>query len=64
MREDGTFVQAAFGRHLMFSLNLRQDVDLIPGNYIIMIDPIWDISTHLHEDFKNILIDIYAPLQV
>ena len=53
MKDNGTFIQAALGSHLMFSLNLRPDIDLMPGNYIILIDPIWNDSANLHKDFKK-----------
>ena len=64
MREDGTFIKATYGSHFMFSLNLHEDKDiseLMPGNYIVMIDPNWNESARLVKDFKNVLVDIYAP---
>ena len=33
----------------------------MPGNYIVMIDPNWNESARLVKDFKNVLVDIYAP---
>jgi hypothetical protein len=42
MKEDGKFVQAVFGGSFNFSLELNMNVVLQPGNYVFMIDPIWN----------------------
>ena len=44
----------------MYSL-LNKKVDLKQGSYIFMIDPIWDPSADLTEDYKEVLVDVYAP---
>lgn len=62
MKEGGTFIQATFGSHFMFSLNLKDDVVITAGTYIMMIDPIWDKSISFDKDYRNVLIDIYAPV--
>ena len=61
MKEPGRFVKANFGSCFMQSL-LNDGMTLSPGNYCIMIDPIWHESTDndpsLH---KKVLLDVYAP---
>ena len=44
----------------MFTLE-NKDLVLSPGEYIIMIDPIWNKSARLSPSYKDILIDIYGP---
>jgi hypothetical protein len=60
MKADGEYVGAKFGRRFMFSF-LNDETTLQPGEYIFMVDPIWNASAELHEDFKKVMIDIYAP---
>ena len=47
----------------MFSL-LNQKIVLKPGNYIILVDPLWDDSTDNDESYKEVLVDVYAPCVV
>ncbi len=47
----------------MFSLT-NEDLNLTAGEYVIMIDPIWNASAKTDLEYKKIYIDIYAPLQV
>lgn len=63
MKADGEYVGAKNGRRFMFSL-LNDDTVLQPGEYIFMVDPIWNASADLHEDFKKVMISIYAPEQI
>ncbi len=44
----------------MYSL-MNEKVDLEKGSYIFMVDPIWDFSTRLNDDYKEVLVDVYAP---
>ena len=44
----------------MYSL-MNNQVDLEKGGYIFMVDPIWNHSSELSEDYKEILVDVYAP---
>ena len=41
MTKEGEFVKARFGSRFMFSLE-NKDLVLSPGEYILMIDPVWD----------------------
>ena len=60
MTEKGKFVNACFGGSFMYSL-MNNQVDLEKGGYIFMVDPIWNHSSELSEDYKEILVDVYAP---
>lgn len=60
MTEKGKFITATFGSRFMFSM-LNQEIDLERGNYIFMIDPIWDPSADLCDSYKDVLVDVYAP---
>jgi hypothetical protein len=63
MKADGEYVGAKYGRRFMFSF-LNDEMVLQPGEYIFMVDPIWNSSADLHEDFKKVMISIYAPEQI
>ena len=41
MTEAGEVVNARFGNKFMFSL-LNQKINLKPGKYVVMIDPVWN----------------------
>jgi len=43
-KSDGTFVKSKCGSDFLFSLDNR-DVVLTPGDYIVMVDPIWNQQT-------------------
>ena len=64
MRENGTYVNSIFGgcnQKLMFSLLSSEENELIPGNYILMIDPIWDESADLDEKYRDIVVSLIGP---
>lgn len=42
-KTDGTFSKANFGSEFMFSLT-NEELNLTAGEYVIMIDPIWNAS--------------------
>mmetsp|Transcript_35119 Transcript_35119/g.46233 ORF Transcript_35119/g.46233 Transcript_35119/m.46233 type:complete len:220 (+) Transcript_35119:753-1412(+) len=43
MTEKGEFVHARFGKRFTFSLlNIKENIKLKPGKYVIMIDPLWN----------------------
>ena len=58
--DTGKFVSACFGGRFMYSL-LNEKVDLPQGNYQFMVDPIWDESANLDPEYKEVLVDVYAP---
>ena len=63
MKSSGEFVKANFGRNFMQSL-LTDDINLTAGTYCVMIDPVWNESVsqgESAEEFKKVLLDIYAP---
>ena len=43
---------------------MLKDRILQPGRYVVCIDPTWHESASLHENFKNVMIDLYCPLAV
>lgn len=45
LTQDGEFVKANFGSSFMQSL-LNDEFTLAPGNYVAMVDPIWDSSAN------------------
>ncbi len=61
MTVDGKWINATHGgKHSFnFSLMMNEGV-LLPGIYMIQVDPVWDNSAILHEDYKKVLIDIYC----
>ena len=60
MTEEGKFLNACFGGDFMYSL-MNSNVDLPRGGYVFMIDPIWDASADFSEDYKEVLVDVFAP---
>ena len=60
MTKEGKFLKATFGSRFMFSLE-NKDLVLPAGDYVIMIDPIWDISAKNDKAYRDVLIDIYGP---
>ena len=60
MKSDGKFMKARFGSRFMFSLE-NKDLMLPAGDYVIMIDPIWDITAKNDKAYRDVLIDIYGP---
>jgi len=63
MSEQGELISARFGNRFTFSL-LNSKIALKPGKYIIMIDPLWNASVENNDMYREVLIDIYAPIQV
>ncbi len=62
MTVNGKWIDAAHGGKYSFNFSLMvNSVVLLPGIYIIQVDPTWDNTSILHEDYKTILIDIYCP---
>ena len=61
MTENGEFVNGRFGgQNFNFSLMNEHDV-LKPGKYVIMVDPLWNKSAELNRQYKEVMLDIYAP---
>ena len=60
MTEKGEFVTANFGSRFSFSC-LNEKINLAPGKYIIMIDPLWNDTVDNDDMYREVLIDIYAP---
>ena len=60
MAEEGAWVMGRFGQQFNFSL-MNENVMLMPGKYIIMVDPLWNESAKLDPSYKEVMVDIYAP---
>ena len=62
MKAEGVFVKANFGKDFMQTL-LTDDLNLAAGTYCVMIDPVWNdfVSAETAEEFKKVILDIYAP---
>ena len=60
MTEEGVWVMGRFGQQFNFSL-MNDNVMLMPGKYIIMVDPLWNESAKLDRRYKEVMVDIYAP---
>jgi len=56
-------VKGIFGSDFNLSLT-NDDITLMPGNYMVMIDPLWNDSANLSGKYKEILVDIYAAENV
>jgi len=63
MTATGEFITARFGSRFMFSL-LNQKITLAAGKYIFMIDPVWNSTVQNDEQYREVLVDIYAPMPV
>lgn len=61
MTQEGKFVNATHGGSSYFNFSLLcKDGVLAPGKYVVQVDPTWDSSADLDEDYKKILIDVYS----
>lgn len=58
-KADGTFVKADVGDDFLFYLE-NENVSLTAGEYIVMIDPIWNSKAKQDKLYKDIHIDIYS----
>ena len=65
MTEKGEFVAARYGKRFTFSLlNIKENLTLKPGKYVVMIDPLWNDFTNNDPMYREVLLDIYAPESV
>jgi hypothetical protein len=64
MSPEGKWIGATHGGNesFNFSLLLREGF-LLPGTYIVQVDPSWNDSANFHKDYKNVMVDIYCPQQ-
>lgn len=69
MNEDSDLIAAKYGSNFALSLmnvnngppSQAKNITLKPGNYIVMIDPLWHQSANYSASYKNIVMDIYGP---
>ena len=45
-------------------LNIKENLTLKPGKYVVMIDPLWNETTENDPMYREVLLDIYAPESV
>ena len=60
---DGTFIKADSGKDFLFYLD-NEDVVLTAGDYVVMIDPIWNQCAEKERFYKLVNLDIYCPDQI
>ena len=59
MTSGGEFVKGKFGSRFKFSLStINNDLVLPPGDYVIMVDPLWNEAAQ--GKFKEVMLDIYS----
>ena len=56
-------VQSTFDSHFKLTITVDKKV-LPPGDYMILIAPQWNKSTHLDPQYFNIRVGIYSPGQI
>ena len=56
-KSDGPFIKATLGDEFLLSLN-NENVVMTPGEYIVMVDPIWNDSASQDKLHKKILVDV------
>ena len=65
MTEKGEFVHARYGKRFTFSLlNIKENISLQPGRYVVMVDPLWNDTADNDSMYREVLIDIFAPENV
>ena len=62
MTVQGEIIKGQFGQEFMLSLENKDIAQIPAGDYIIMIDPIWDESVFNDKSYREIMIDIFCPL--
>ena len=40
---------------------MNNKIVLEPGKYIFMIDPLWNSTVDNNNEYRDVLIDVYAP---
>lgn len=65
MTDDGKWVNASHGEQNQFCQSVvPKEGTLLPGKYIVHIDPTWNKTADYSADYKNVLIDIYSTESV
>jgi hypothetical protein len=63
-KSDGTFIKADAGQEFMFNLDNSKAPVLTPGDYMVMIDPVWNDCAIRNKQYQEIAIDIYCNASV
>lgn len=63
-KSDGTFIKADAGHDFMFSIDNNLANALTPGEYMLMVDPIWNECARRDKAFQDVTIDIYCNDEV
>lgn len=63
MTAKGKYITARFGKSFMFSL-MNHKISLEAGKYIFMIDPVWNSTVENNDEYREVMIDVYAPVPI
>ena len=64
MTADGQWVNATRGGSYVFNFSLlMKEGKLRTGEYVVLVDPTWNEEASLHQDYKKVMVDLYAPCQ-
>lgn len=60
---DGKFIKADAGADFLFYLD-NNEIELEAGEYIVMIDPIWNECAERENEFRQVMLDIYCTEEI
>ena len=64
MTADGEWVNASHGGSWVFNFSLlMKEGKLKAGEYVVLVDPSWNEEASFHQDYKKVMVDLYAPCQ-
>ena len=62
LSSEGELIDAGFDNRCQFFYSLQTKRPILDkGNYIIIIDAIWNKSAHFDPQYKHTLVDLYGP---
>ena len=60
MKEEGKFVRGFFGYNRFMTSLTNCEFSLEPGNYVVLVDPMWEECSSLDDGFRKILVQVFA----
>ena len=64
MSSKGEFIKGQFAKEFMLSLENKDVVSIPAGEYIVLIDPIWDETAKNDKAYFEINADVFGPQNV